>query len=124
MDYEKNGNGFFTLLKAVAFALAVSFLAVVVFACVLRVKPLSDKAVYFINQAIKNLSVIVATLLFVRGEKGWLKGGAVGLAFTLVSYLTFSVAAHTFSLSALAVAELFVGLIAGAGAGAIAVNLR
>ena len=124
MSYEKNGNGFFTVLKAVAFALAVSLLAVVVFACVLRVKPLSDRAVYFVNQVVKNLAVIVATLLFVRGENGWLKGGAVGLLFTLVSYLTFSIVAHTFSLSALAVAELFVGLIAGAGAGAIAVNLR
>lgn len=124
MSYEKNGNGFFTVLKAVAFALAVSVLAVVVFACVLRVKPLSDRAVYFVNQVVKNLAVIVATLLFIRGEKGWLKGGAVGLLFTLVSYLTFSIVAHTFSLSALAVAELFVGLIAGAGAGAIAVNLR
>lgn len=124
MSYEKNGNGFFTVLKAVAFALAVSVLAVVVFACVLRVKPLSDRAVYFVNQVVKNLAVIVATLLFIRGEKGWLKGGAVGLLFTLLSYLTFSIVAHTFSLSALAVAELFVGLIAGAGAGAIAVNLR
>ena len=99
-------------------------LAVVVFACVLRVKPLSDRAVYFVNQVVKNLAVIVATLLFIRGEKGWLKGGAVGLLFTLLSYLTFSIVAHTFSLSVLAVAELFVGLIAGAGAGAIAVNLR
>ena len=124
MSYEKNGNGFFTVLKAVAFALAVSVLAVVVFACVLRLKPLSDRAVYFVNQVVKNLAVIVATLLFIRGEKGWLKGGAVGLLFTLVSYLTFSIVAHTFSLSVLAVAELFVGLIAGAGAGAIAVNLR
>ena len=124
MSYEKNGNGFFTVLKAVAFALAVSVLAVVVFACVLRVKPLSDRAVYFVNQVVKNLAVIVATLLFIRGEKGWLKGGAVGLLFTLLSYLTFSIVAHTFSLSVLAVAELFVGWIAGAGAGAIAVNLR
>ena len=124
MSYEKNGNGFFTVLKAVAFALAVSLLAVVVFACVLRVKPLSDRAVYFVNQVVKNLAVIVATLRFIRGEKGWLKGGAVGLLFTLLSYLTFSIVAHTFSLSVFAVAELFVGLIAGAGAGAIAVNLR
>ena len=124
MDYEKNGNNFFTLLKAVAFALAISFLAVVVFACVLRVKPLSDKAVYFVNQTIKNVAVIIAVLLFVRGEKGLLKGGGIGIIFTLVSYLTFSVAAHTFSLSALAIAELAIGIVAGAIAGAIAVNLR
>ena len=124
MDNERNGNGFFTILKAVAFALATSLLAVVVLACVLRVKPLSDKAVYFTNQVVKNLSVIVATLLFIRGEKGWLKGGVVGGLFTLVSYLTFSVVAHTFSLSGLAVAELFVGLVAGMGAGIVAVNLR
>ena len=124
MNYEKNGNGFFTLLKAVAFALAISFLAVVAFACVLRVKPLSSKAVYFTNQMIKNIAVIIATLLFVRGEKGFLKGGAVGLLFTLFSYLTFSAVANTFSLSALALFELSISLVSGAGAGAVAVNLR
>ena len=53
MNYEKNGTGFFTLLKAVAFALALCLLAVIAFACLLRVKPLSDRAVYFTNQIIK-----------------------------------------------------------------------
>lgn len=124
MNYEKNGTGFFTLLKAVAFALALCLLAVIAFACLLRVKPLSDRAVYFTNQIIKNLSVMIATLLFVRGEKGWLKGGAIGLVFTLLSYLTFSAVANTFSLSALALFELSISLVSGAGAGAVAVNLR
>lgn len=124
MVHENNGNGFWGVLKGVGFAMATSFLAVVVFACILRVKPCSDKTVYFVNQAIKGASVLLGTLLFVRGEKGWLKGGGIGALFTAVSYLTFSIVGGTFSLSALAVAELFLGVFVGAVAGMIAVNLK
>lgn len=124
MGHENNGNSFLKILKGTAFALAISFLAVVVFACVLRIRALSDKTVYFVNQSIKCGAIILAALVFVRGEKGWIKGGLIGVLFTALSYLTFSIVAHNFSLSASALFELFVGVLAGAVAGAIAVNLK
>lgn len=114
----------FSVLKGALLALGVSLLAAVVFAVVLRSAPIPDKAVYPVNQALKVLSVALGAGLCVRGEKGWLKGGGVGLLFTAVSYLAFAAIGGDFSLSWLILAELALGFFAGALSGIIAVNLK
>ena len=73
---------------------------------------------------IKVIAVMVGTLVFVRGEKGWLQGGIVGLLFTALSYLAFSSIGGDFSLSWLILLELGVAFLAGALSGILAVNLR
>ena len=118
------GNGFFTVIKGAALALGVSLLSVVVFACVLRICNLSDKIVYPVNQCIKGIAVVIGALAFVRGEKGWLKGGAIGLIFTALSYLAFSSLGGDFSLSWLIVLELAIATITGALGGILAVNMK
>jgi putative membrane protein (TIGR04086 family) len=124
MRNENSFNGGFSIVKGALFSLAVSLLFGVVFAVILRAFSLSDKVIYPVNQGIKVLSVLLGALLFIRGEKGWLKGGAVGLIFTATSYLAFSAIGGDFSLSWLIVAELFLGLFVGALSGIIAVNVR
>ena len=79
------GNHFFQIVKGVALALCFSLLAAVVFANVLRATTVPDKAVYPVNQTIKIVAVSIGTLVFVRGEKGFIKGGAIGLLFTALS---------------------------------------
>ena len=123
-DESSYGNGFFTIVKGVGLALGCSLLSTVILACLLRFGALPDKAVYPINQTLKVLFVLGAAILFVRGEKGWLKGGAIGLLFTALSYVTFSAIAGNFSLSWLALAELGLALAAGVLGGGIGVNLR
>lgn len=118
------GNDVFRIIKGVAFALAVCFLSAVVFANVLRAKPLSDKTVYIVNQTVKVFAVVLAALLFVSGGKGWLKGGLIGILFTALSYLTFSAIGGNFSLSGFVVAELLLNVAAGAVGGIIAVNVK
>ena len=118
------GNGFFSVLKGVLFALAFSFLASVVFACILRVAPIPNTAIYPVNQTVKVLSVAVGALAFVRGEKGWLKGGAIGLIFTALSYLAFSAIGNDFSLSWLILLEVALALAAGVLGGVLAVNFK
>ena len=118
------GNGFFQIIKGVALALAFSFLAAVVFAAVLRFTSLPDTVIYPVNQTIKVLSVCLGCLTFVRGEKGFLKGAAIGLLFTALSYLAFSALGGDFSLSWLILCELLLAGLAGIVSGAIAVNVR
>ena len=118
------GNGFFSVLKSVGAALLLSFLFTIIFAVVMYYAPISQKVVYPVNQTVKVLSILVGTLLFVRGEKGWLKGGGVGLLFTALSYLAFSAIGGDFSLSWLIFVELAFALVAGALGGIIAVNLK
>ena len=118
------GNVFFQILKGVGFALGFSFLAVVILANILRFTPLSEKVVYPVNQTVKVVAILLGAFLFVRGEKGFLKGGAIALMFTALSYLTFSAIGGNFSLSWWIVIELFLALSAGIIGGAIAVNVR
>ncbi len=118
------GNGFFQILKGVGFALGFSFLAVVILANILRFTPLPEKVVYPVNQTVKVVAIVLGAFLFVRGEKGFLKGGAIALMFTALSYLTFSAIGGNFSLSGWIVIELFLAVFAGVIGGAIAVNVR
>ncbi len=122
MQRENSFGG--TVVKGVLLGLGCSLALTALFAVLLRFCGLSEKAIYPVNQGIKTLSVAVGTLLFVRGEKGWLKGGCVGLVFTMLSYLTFSAIGGDFSLSWLIFAELFLGVFSGALCGVIGVNLR
>ncbi len=124
MQNETLGNGFFQIIKGVALALAFSLLSAVVLASVMRATSVSDKVIYPINQTVKVVAVLLGSLTFVRGEKGFLKGGAIGLLFTALSYLTFSAIGGDFSLSWLIFMELFLALFAGVLGGAIAVNRR
>ena len=118
------GNGLFQILKGALLALAFSFLMTVIFANVLRFTPLPDKVIYPVNQTVKVLSIAVGTLVFIRGEKGFLKGIAVAPIFTALSYLAFSAIGGDFSLSWLIFAELFIAILSGIICGAVAVNLR
>ncbi len=118
------GNGFFMVLKGAGLALALSFLYAVVFACILRAANLSDSVIYPVNQTAKGVLVAIGALAFVRGEKGWLKGGAVGLLFSAFSYLAFSALGGSFALSWLIILELLIAFITGALGGILAVNLK
>lgn len=118
------GNGMFSVIKAVLLSLAISLLSAIVFAVILRSTSLSEKAIYPVNQTVKALSIAIGALVFVRGEKGWLKGGGVGLLFTALSYLAFSALGGDFSLSWLIFAELAIALVVGAVSGIVAVNLK
>ncbi len=118
------GNGIFTTVKGLLCALAAALLLTVIFASILQVSPLPDSVIYPVNQVIKGVSIALGTVLFVRGDKGWLKGGAVGLLFTALSYLAFSALGGDFSLSWLILLELVIALLTGAIGGAVGVNLR
>ncbi len=120
-DYS---NGLMQIVKGVAMALALSFVWTVVFANILRFSHISSRVVYPVNQTVKVLAIAIGTLLFVRGEKGFLKGIGIGTLFCMLSYLTFSAVGGDFSLSWLIVAELALSAFAGVVCGAIAVNLK
>ncbi len=124
MQNEGYFSGVFSVVKGVFYALALSLVLSLIFAFILRVGGISEGVIYPVNQVVKVVSVAIGTLLCVRGEKGWLKGGGIGLFFTALSYLAFSAIGGDFSVSWLIIAELLLGVISGALCGIIAVNLR
>ncbi len=118
------GNRLFEVLKAAGLALGIAFLGIVILAGILRSTSLSERWIYPINQTLKLVSIAVGVLVFVRGEKGFLKGGIAALLFTALSYLTFSAIGGDFSLGWIAVIEVVLSVTAGVIFGAIAVNLK
>jgi putative membrane protein (TIGR04086 family) len=118
------GNEWFSVLKSVGVALLISFFSSLVFAVILRASSGPEKIIYPVNQTVKVVAILIGVLLFLRGEKGWLRGGVAGLLFTALSYLAFSALGGDFSLSWLIFVELFFALAAGGIGGIIAVNIR
>ena len=118
------GNGFFMIIKGAGLALALSLLFAVIFACILRITESSGSFVYPVTQVLMVLSGIIGAIAFVRGEKGWLKGVGIGLAFTALSYLAFSSLGGDFSLSWLILFELLITCLAAAFGGILAVNWK
>ena len=121
---NENSRGVFGIIKAVGFALVASLLSTILLACLLRIFSMPHKAIYPITQTLKVVFILLSALIFIRGEKGWLKGGAVGLLFTALSYLTFSAVGGDFSLSWLVLIEVALAVFAGVLGGVIGVNLR
>ena len=124
MDNERYGGGFFQILKGVVIALCFSLITVSAFAAVLRFTGVGDKGIYPVNQVIKALAIVIGCLSGLRNEKGFLKGVAVGLLFTALSYLAFSALGGDFSLSWVIFIELLLAVAVGGMSGALAVNLR
>ena len=118
------GNGFFMIIKGAGLALALSLLFAVIFACILRITGASGSFIYPVTQVLKVLSAVIGSIAFVRGEKGWLKGVGIGLAFTALSYLAFSSLGGDFSLSWLILFELLITCLASAFGGILAVNWK
>jgi len=118
------GNSAFSVVKTVLLSLAVSLLLALIFALVMRLTSIGENAVYAVTQTLKELSLAVGILVFVRGEKGWLQGLISAVLFTATSYLAFSALGGDFSLSWLIFAELAISSAIGAVAGMVAVNLR
>ena len=118
------GGKIFNIIKGVALALAFSLLASIVLASILQFSPLPDKVIYPINQTVKVVAIMLGALVFVREEKGFLQGVAIGALFTALSYLSFSALGGDFSLSWLIFAELALAFILGGIGGTLAVNLK
>ena len=118
------GESLFQIIKGTGLALVLSLLTALLFAVLLRCTYIPDSLIYPVNQTLKAICIIVGALVCVRGEKGFIKGGAIALLFTALSYLAFSAIGGDFSLSWMIVVEVFLALMTGVLSGSIAVNLR
>ena len=121
---ETNKKGFLRqTIKGTATAIVISLVLVLLFAFILDVTGLSEKAIKPINQVIKLLAVTGGCLFAVRGEKGFLKGGIIGLASIALSQLIFGLIAGGIGSPIGIIVDIVCGLILGVIAGAISVNL-
>lgn len=114
----------FQVLKAVLCAAIISLAFVLLFTLVIRLFSLPMECVKPTNQVFKILSIVGGILIFLRGDKGLIKGGICGVAAIVITYLLYGAISGSLSFSPLFFVEILLGLIAGGIAGIIAVNLK
>ena len=123
-EYGSYRSGIFDVVKGTLAAIGFALVAVIIFANILVATALSDAVIYPINQALKGIAIALGSILFVRGEKGWLKGGGIGLLFTALAYPIFSALCGDFSISWWFLVEVITAFFIGALGGILAVNFR
>ncbi|MBQ9117624.1 MAG: TIGR04086 family membrane protein [Clostridia bacterium] len=121
---EESWKGVLQVVKAVTVSLVLSVFLVAVYALILKVLPMADTAVTIVTQVLKSIALAVGVILFIKGEKGLVKGAACGLLFSMLGYLTFAALGGGFSLSWLILLELILFVAVGGLLGVVAVNVK
>ena len=114
----------FQIIKAASAAVIVSLIFVLFFTLIIQLFSLSPEAVKPVNQVFKILSIVVGGLIFIRGDKGWLKGIVYGLIAVIVTYLLYGAISHSLSISWKFAIEILLGVVCGCITGIIAVNIK
>ncbi len=123
---EEKVSFFVQVLKGALMALSVCLIAILIFAFILRFVAISDLLIKPINQVIKTLSILVGTFYALKKSKdmGLISGLVIGLMFTIISFIAFSVLDGNFEFGISLVNDCLFGSIIGGVCGIIAVNLK
>lgn len=123
---ERKGGVVLSILKGALIATCISLVGVLIFAFLLKFTSISDNIISPVNQVIKGISVFLGVFLGFRKERkfGLLGGLLVGLIYTVVAFITFSILDGSFIFDRVLVNDLVFGSIIGAICGIICVNIK
>ena len=114
----------FQIVLAAAAAVIASLVFVLIFTLIIQLFSLPMTAVKPVNQVFKIVSIAVGGLIFIRGEKGLIKGLIYGLIAVIATYLLYGLISGSLSISWFFAVEIVIGMAAGAITGIIAVNIK
>lgn len=124
---EKNNSGLvLSIVKGVAVGLATALVGILLFAFILRFTTISDKIIAPVNQVIKGVSIFLGVFIGMKKHKemGLLSGFLIGLLFTIVAFLVFSLLDGAFCFDRTLLNDIIFGSVIGAICGIICVNLK
>ena len=112
-------------LKGLIVSMMISFGLVLIFAFSLKWLSLNDSVIVPVNLAIKIVSVVIGSMIAVKGEtKGLIKGLFFGLIYMTIAFVSFSILANSFILDISFVLDLICSAVAGGIVGIIKVNRK
>jgi putative membrane protein (TIGR04086 family) len=111
-------------LKAAVAAVVFSLLFVLIFTLIIQLFSLPSSVIKPINQVFKILSIVSSVLIFVREDKGILKGALSGFIAVIITYFLYAAISGSLSITWRFPIEILLGVIAGGISGIIAVNLK
>lgn len=121
----EKGHFLKSILKGSLVALSISLILICIFAFLLRFFDISTDLIRPINQIIKIVSVLIGSFVSLKSvnEMGLITGFIIGVLYTIISFLVFSLLNGSLSINASLVNDLLFGGLAGAISGVIAVNI-
>lgn len=118
-----NENVVFDFLKGLIISVLTSLALVIVFALVLKWFDISEQVILPVTFVIKYVSVIIGSLIAIKGSSGGLiKGAFFGLLYIALAFVIFSVLANSFSFNLLTLLDFASSILIGAIVGIIKVN--
>ena len=114
----------FQVIKASAAAVIISLVFVLIFTLIIQLFNLPLDAVKPVNQVFKILAIVAGGLIFIRGDKGLIKGAIYGLVAVILTFLLFGIISGSLSFTWKFVLEIVLGVVAGGISGIIAVNIK
>ena len=114
----------FQVVKATSASVVVSLVFVLIFTLIIQLFSLPMGAVKPVNQVFKILSIAIGGLIFIRGDKGWLKGIVYGTIAVIVTFLLYGAISRSLAISWKFLIEILIGIVCGAITGIIAVNIK
>lgn len=125
-ETKSNKNGvILTYVKAGIIAMIVTLVLILIFALILKVTNLSDAVITPVNLIIKSISIAVGTLILTKNGEGGLKKGLIlGVIFTALAFVVFSLLNGSFSFNLGLLADFAFGAVVGGLVGVLSVNLK
>ena len=125
-ENETRNRDVTSILKGTLLGLSVAMVMILLFAFVLRFSSVSDKLIAQVNQVIKGASIFLGVFVGLKKHKskGLVNGLLIGLCFTVVAFLVFSLLDGAFVFDRTFFNDLIFGSVIGAICGIICVNLK
>lgn len=115
-----------TILKGSLIAISISLVGILIFAFLIKYIAIPTEAIRPVNQVIKGISLLIGTFIALRkiDQMGLVNGLLIGLAYSLLGFLVFSILDGNFEFNRTLINDFIFGGIIGAICGIIAVNFR
>lgn len=113
------------IIRGTLFSLLFSVVGVLILTIVAKYTDIADKAIMIINQVIKIVACTLGIFIGFRGEKGgFFVGLIVGLLYTVLSFLIFSLLSGGLDFSDITIYDFLLGIACGVISGILAVNFK
>jgi len=124
MSAEKKSS-VLEVTKALVLALVFTLALILVFALIIQWCNVPSGWITPVNQVIKGVSLLLASIISFRGGRhGWRKGLVLGLIYVVVAWVLFSALSGSWEIGWIVLVDLATGAMMGLLSGAIAVNAR
>ena len=123
---EGKSSFFKPIIKGVVVAICVALVLILLFAFLLRFTNIPENIIAPVNQVIKGISIFLGVLFGLKKvkENGIINGLFIGLLFTILAFLVFSLLDGAFVFDRTLINDIIFGTIIGAICGIICVNLK